>query len=80
METEKEIFRDLWTLLKTYNDPPTINDPGCEEFWYNAGKDLTDIVGNKWHNHPLAMKLGLALFVYIEDKNKGGADGVLQEQ
>ncbi len=30
--------------------------------------------------YPLAKKLGLALIVYIEDKSKGGADGVLQEQ
>ena len=76
MDTEKEIFRDLWNYLKTYNNPPTIRDPGCEDFWYNAGKDLTDMVGKKWNNHPLAMKLGLALIVYIEDKSKGDEQDV----
>ena len=50
METEKEIFRDLWNYLKTYNNPPTIHDPGCEDFWYKAGKDLTEMVSRKWDN------------------------------
>ncbi len=75
METEKEIFRDLWNYLKTYNNPPTIHDPGCEEFWYNAGKDLTELLSAKWKEHPLAMKLGLALIVYIEDKSKDKGGG-----
>ena len=80
METEKEIFRDLWNYLKTYNNPPTIHDPGCEDFWYKAGKELTAVVGTKWKNHPLAVKLGLALFTYIEEKSKEVADSVLQKQ
>ena len=79
METEKEIFKDLWNYLKTYNDPPTIHDPSCEDFWYAAGKDLTEMVGKKWDNHPLAMKLGLALIVYIEDKSKGGERNVQKQ-
>ena len=80
METEKEIFKDLWNYLKTYNNPPSIHDPGCEDFWYKAGEDLVALVDRKWHEHPLAKKLGLALIMYIEDKSKGGADGVLQKQ
>ena len=80
METEKEIFRDLWNYLKTYNNPPTIHDPGCEDFWRAAGEDLVALVSKKWHEHPLARKLGLALIVYIEDKSKGGANDVLQKQ
>ncbi len=80
METEKEIFRDLWNYLKTYNNPPTIHDPGCEDFWRKAGEDLVALISKKWHEHSLAKKLGLALIVYIEDKSKGGTDSVLQKQ
>ena len=75
METEKEIFRDLWNYLKTYNNPPTIHDPGCEEFWHKAGKDLTEMVSRKWNNHPLAMDLGVALYGYIEKKCKAKGGG-----
>ena len=80
METEKEIFRDLWNYLKTYNNPPKIHDPDCEDFWRKAGEDLVALISKKWHEHPLAKKLGLALIVYIEDKSMGGAEGVLQKQ
>ena len=58
METEKEIFRDLWNYLKTYNNPPTIHDPACEDFWRAAGEDLVALVSKKWHEHQLARKLG----------------------
>ena len=72
METEKEIFDDLFAYLRTYNDPPTLYDDGCVEFWKRAGDDLTKLLRVKWREPPLAMKLGFALIVYIENKSKGG--------
>ena len=77
---EKGIMEDIYYLLRDYGDPPPINEKGCEEFWYKAGSELTVMVGKKWNNHPLAMKLGLALFAYIENKAKEATDSVLQEQ
>ena len=77
---EKEIMADLFYYLRDHDNPPTIHDPGCEEFWRKAGEDLIALISGKWHEHPLAKKLGLALIVYIEDKSKGGADSVLQKQ
>ena len=77
---EKGIMEDIYYLLRDYGDPPAINAAGCEDFWYKAGKELTEAVGTKWKNHPLAMKLGLALFTYIENKSKEAGDGVLQKQ
>ena len=77
---EKGIMEDIYYLLRDYGEPPAINAAGCEEFWYKAGKELTTIVGTKWKNHPLAMKLGLALFAYIENKSKEAGDSVLQKQ
>ena len=72
METEKEIFNDLFEFLRTHDDPPTLYDDGCAEFWKQAGNDLTRLLRVKWREHPLAMKLGFALIVYIENKSKGG--------
>ena len=77
---EKGIMEDIYYLLRDYGDPPAINAASCEDFWYKAGKALTAVVGTKWKNHPLATKLGLALFTYIENKNKEAGDGVLQKQ
>ena len=77
---EMGIMEDIYYLLRDYGDPPAITAKGCEEFWYKAGNELTAIVGKKWNNHPLAMKLGLALFAYIENKAKEATDSVLQEQ
>lgn len=73
METEKEIFDDLFEYLRTYNDPPSVYGEGCAEFWKRAGDDLTKLLRVKWHEHPLAMKLGFALIVYIENKSKDKA-------
>ena len=77
---EKGIMEDIYYLLRDYGDPPAINAASCEDFWYKAGKELTALVGTKWKNHPLATKLGLALFTYIENKSKEAGDGVLQKQ
>ena len=77
---EKGILADIYYLLRDYGDPPAYDAEDTEDFWYKAGKELTNIVTKKWNSHPLATKLGLALFAYIEDKSKGGAEGVLQKQ
>ena len=73
---EKGIMEDIYYLLRDYGNPPPINAIGCEDFWYKAGTELTAIVGTKWKNHPLAMKLGLSLFAYIENKSKDGNSDV----
>ena len=67
---EKGIMEDIYYLLRDYGNPPAINAAGCEDFWYKAGKELTDIVGKKWNNHPLATEVFLALYNYIEGKAK----------
>ena len=40
-----------------------------------AAKDISELIGGKWQNHPLAMELGLALYSYLVQKckAKGGA-------
>ena len=38
--------------------------------WEQAAKDIGELVGCKWSNHPLAMELGLAVYSYLESKCK----------
>ena len=76
---EREIMADMFYYLNNHSDPPAMNAPDCVEFWTKAGRDLTELVSKKWNNHPLALKLGCALIVYIEDKSKIGGDPVVQE-
>ncbi len=72
METEKEIIRDIWIYLKTYNDPPAIGSDACVAFWEKAAKDIADLIAGKWDNHPLATKLGIAVYAYLENKSRKG--------
>lgn len=72
LQIEKEIIRDLWVYLKEHRDPPM---PGTEEsnrFWKQAVLDLRDIIAVKWGNHPLAMKVGPAIYEYISSERIGG--------
>ena len=70
METEKEIIRDIWMYLKSHNDPPAIGSDACAAFWAKAAKDIGELVGGKWKNHPLAAELGMAVYSYLEKKCK----------
>ena len=73
METEKQIIRDMWIYLKEHNDPPAVGDDSCLAFWEKAAKDIGELVGGKWSNHPLAMELGMALYSYLEQKCKANS-------
>ena len=73
METEKEIIRDMWLYLKAHNAPPALGTDACLAFWEKAAKDIGELVGGKWKNHPLAMELGISLYSYLEKKCKAGS-------
>lgn len=75
METEKAIIRDVWIYLREHNDPPALGTDACTVFWERAAKDIGDMVGGKWKNHPLAMELGLAVYSYLEQKCKAKSPG-----
>ena len=76
MEAEKEIIRDMWLYLKAHHDPPAIGSDTCLAFWEKAAKDIGELVGGKWNNHPLAMELGMALYSYLEQKCKAKSSEV----
>ncbi len=67
---ENGIMADMFYFLRDHNDPPAIGTDACSLFWEKAAKDIEELVGGKWKNHPLAMALGIALYEYIEKKCK----------
>lgn len=70
MEAEKEIIRDMWLYLKAHNNPPAMGTDACLVFWEKAAKNIGELVGGKWNNHPLAIELGMAMYSYLEKKCK----------
>lgn len=70
MEAEKAIIRDMWLYLKAHNNPPAMGTDACLVFWEKAAKNIGELVGGKWNNHPLAIELGMAMYSYLEKKCK----------
>ena len=74
---EKGIMADMFYFLRDHNDPPVAGSNACTSFWEKAAKDIGELVGGKWKNHPLAVALGIALYGYIEAKDKAKeGDGI----
>ena len=65
---EKGIMADMFYFLRDHNEPPVAGSNACTSFWEKAAKDIGELVGGKWKNHPLAVALGIALYGYIETK------------
>lgn len=70
MEAEKAIIRDMWLYLKAHNNPPAMGTDACLVFWEKAAKNIGELVGGKWNNHPLGIELGMAMYRYLEKKCK----------
>ena len=68
METEKEIIRDIWLFLKTHRVVPREGQAALLAYWEKTATDICELVSGKWHNHPLATQLGLAILNYLEGK------------
>ena len=68
LQTEKEIIRDLWVYLKAHDVPPIAGTAENNIFWTQAVKDLGAVIVDKWHDHPLATKVGLAIYDYLSEK------------
>jgi len=63
------VFQAAAQYLDTYGDPPAGNGADAEQWWAKAADALCGF-GNTHENHPLALKLGVALYEYIEIKAK----------
>lgn len=67
---------DMFYFLRDHINPPAIGTDACTAFWEQAARDIGNLVGGKWKNHPLAMSMGIAIYEYLEKKckAKGGVD------
>ena len=68
-EQEAEIMRDAFRYLKAFSDVPRLKGPGCDQYWVRAADVLT-AMGEKWRQHPLAEKVFLGIYEYLEIKQK----------
>ena len=71
---EKSIMGDLFYYLRDHCDPPTNGSVESRPFWDRAAEDILRMVHDRWHNHPLAVEMGTAVYSYLEKKclAKGG--------
>ena len=74
-QTEQAIMGDIFYYLRDHASPPPPGSEGVNAYWNGAAKDLGALVAGKWNNHALAMKLGLAVYAYLEEKYKTGGGG-----
>lgn len=72
---EKDIMADMFYFLRDHDDPPAVGTDACNAFWEKAAKDMGNLVGSKWKNHPLAIGVGVALYEYLEKKCKAKGGG-----
>lgn len=68
-DNEKAVMTDCYKFLNTFNQPPARNNPACDEWWAKCGDALIELQERN-RNHPLAMKMGVAVFEYLEEKWK----------
>lgn len=66
-DNEKAVMTDCYKFLSEFSNPPAKNDLGCDEFWKKASEALNDL-NVKNRNHPLAQKVGIGIFEYLEMK------------
>lgn len=68
-EKERGILEDAGRYLEAFSDVPRLKDPGCDAFWARAAGVLAE-AGNRWRQHPLAEKVFLGIYEYLEIKQK----------
>ncbi len=68
--TEDSIFRDAYRYFRAHSTPPPIADTDASASWWEAAADDISKVSARWENHPLAIKLLIAVYEYLEEKAK----------
>ena len=67
---ERGIFNSIWELFKKY-----YNEPNTDETWEQFIDESQELV-RKYDNHPLAVKLSVAILVTKEDVEKMKEKGI----
>ena len=68
-QNEGIVVRAAMEYLERFGNPPPYNAAESAEWWKKAAEALTEF-SRKNHDHPLALKLGTAIYEYIEIKAK----------
>lgn len=66
-DNEKAVMTDCYKFLNEFNQPPARDDPMCDGWWEKCGDAAAELQARN-RNHPLAMKMGVAVFEYLEEK------------
>lgn len=68
--TEDSIFRDAYRYFRSHSTPPPITDTDASAVWWEAAAEDTSKAAARWQNHPLMIKLLIAIYDYLEEKAK----------
>ena len=68
-EKEKGILADAGKFLEAFSQVPRLDGPDSEQYWVRAA-DVLNAMGNKWRQHPLAEKVFIGIYEYLEIKQK----------
>lgn len=68
-EKERGILEDAGKYLEAFSSAPRLDSPGCDGYWARAAGVLAE-AGSKWRHHPLAEKVFLGIYEYLEIKQK----------
>lgn len=68
-DNEKAVMTDCYRFLDRFDNPAPKDDPGCEEYWNSAAAGLKELCEKNRH-HPLAQKVSIAVYEYLEEKWK----------
>lgn len=66
---EKGILEDASKFIEAFSDVPKLTDPDSDGYWQRAADAMTG-AGAKWRHHPLAEKVFVGMYEYLEIKQK----------
>ena len=66
---EKGILEDAFKFIEAFSDVPKLTDPGSDGYWQRAA-DVLNYTCAKWRHHPLAEKVFVGMYEYLEIKQK----------
>lgn len=69
-DQETLMFRAAYRYFAAHPSPPPLSDEEASAAWWQAAAEDISKVSASWNNHPLIMKLLIAVYEYLEEKAK----------
>ena len=66
---ESGIMKDAFFFLRDHDNPPANGVLGCEQYWAQAARQITEL-GRKWNHHPLVLEVLPAIYGYLETRSR----------